>query len=409
MKWFQHDSSASTDAKIKKLLLRHGPEGYAVYFHCIELVAGNLDRGNINFEIEHDAEIIADNLKFKDDQLMSGTQKVTHIMKTIVELGLFQADENHRVFIYKLAQRLDNTMSRHPEIVGIKTDLAPFIGMIEEKKHQYIYIIKGKDQYKIGKTSNWERRSRSFKTTIPFQIDLKLLMRVDDMKIAEKAVHDSYTKIRTRGEWFKLEESMINDICVYLSKHFNGDNVTHIYKNVDVQSGNVDVQSRLKQTKLEQNRIEQNRTDDITPIIAEIADKYSVSLSDQEVIEISVRLKKVGLSVGFVKFVFVYVSRQKNIKSVKGYFKKAFFEYENLVEQYKKLEEPRASPGKIKRLEVCPGCGSTEIIATYNNDREAACHECKQFFEYLDGAWVASGENVATSDDCKVMNFSIAK
>ena len=32
MKWFKHDTDASNDAKLKKLILKYGAEGYAIYF-----------------------------------------------------------------------------------------------------------------------------------------------------------------------------------------------------------------------------------------------------------------------------------------------------------------------------------------------------------------------------------------
>jgi hypothetical protein len=119
MKWFQHDSNASTDAKIRRLILRHGAEGYAVYFHCLELIAGNISMNNITFELEHDSEIIADNLKIKGDSNESGIDKVNLIMKSIIDLGLFSYD-NNKIFCFKLAQRLDNTVSRSPELNKIK-------------------------------------------------------------------------------------------------------------------------------------------------------------------------------------------------------------------------------------------------------------------------------------------------
>ncbi len=119
MKWFQHDSDASHDAKIKKLLMRHGAEGYAVYFHCLELIAGDISTKNITFELEHDSEIIADNLKFKGK---SGIERVNKIMLSIIELGLFTC-ENNRIFCFKLAQRLDNTIGRNPEINTIKAHI----------------------------------------------------------------------------------------------------------------------------------------------------------------------------------------------------------------------------------------------------------------------------------------------
>jgi len=120
MKWFQHDASASHDAKIKKLILRHGAEGYAVYFHCLELISGDLNQTNITFELEHDAEIIADNLKISGDNQTAGIDKVNNILKTIIDIGLFEAD-NNRITCFKLASRLDNTVSRSAEINKIKS------------------------------------------------------------------------------------------------------------------------------------------------------------------------------------------------------------------------------------------------------------------------------------------------
>ena len=122
MKWFQHDSDASNDAKIKRLIIRHGAEGYAVYFHCLELIAGNISKNNITFELEHDAEIIADNLKIKGTSNESAIDKVNRIMLYIIELGLFHSN-NNRIFCYKMAQRLDNTISRSPEINSIKNNV----------------------------------------------------------------------------------------------------------------------------------------------------------------------------------------------------------------------------------------------------------------------------------------------
>lgn len=123
MKWFQHDSNASADAKIRKLLLRHGPEGYAVYFHCLELIASSVEKTNITFELEHDTEIIADNLKFKGSTSVSAIDKVNNIMKTIIDLRLFEISDN-RITCFKLALRLDNTVSRSADINQIKKSVS---------------------------------------------------------------------------------------------------------------------------------------------------------------------------------------------------------------------------------------------------------------------------------------------
>lgn len=110
MNWFKHDSDAAADAKIKKLLIKYGAEGYAIYFHCLELIAGDISESNITFQLEHDAEIIADNLKIKGTADYSGVDRVQDIMKYIIELDLFQESKGH-IFCFKLLKRLDSSMT----------------------------------------------------------------------------------------------------------------------------------------------------------------------------------------------------------------------------------------------------------------------------------------------------------
>lgn len=155
MKWFQHDANASTDAKIKKLILRHGAVGYAVYFHCLELIAGDLTQSHITFELEHDSEIIADNLKIVGDNNEGGIDKVNRILKTIIDLGLFQESDN-KVFCFKLANRLDNTVSRSPEINKIK-DLVSTTNLL---RSDYVESTKtyGAEENTIDKNTIQENR-----------------------------------------------------------------------------------------------------------------------------------------------------------------------------------------------------------------------------------------------------------
>ncbi len=113
MKWFKHDSDASSDAKVKKLIIRHGAVGYAVYFHCLELITSDLSESHLTFELEHDSEIIADNLKITGNGQESGMDIVEKIMYTLLDLRLFDGDEK-RIFCLKLAKRLDSSMTSNP-------------------------------------------------------------------------------------------------------------------------------------------------------------------------------------------------------------------------------------------------------------------------------------------------------
>lgn len=110
MRWFKHDVNASQDAKIKKLLIRYGATGYAIYFHCLELIASDISETNITFELEHDAEIIADNLKISGSSDKSGVDLVNEIMRFMVNLGLFE-DHDGRITCFKILKRLDTSMT----------------------------------------------------------------------------------------------------------------------------------------------------------------------------------------------------------------------------------------------------------------------------------------------------------
>lgn len=118
MNWFKHDTTATNDSKLKKLILRHGAVGYAVYFHCLELIAGDVSESNITFELEHDSEIIADNLKIKGDGTKSGQDIVEDIMRTIIELKLFEEYQGH-IFCFKLMKRLDASMTSNQKIRNV--------------------------------------------------------------------------------------------------------------------------------------------------------------------------------------------------------------------------------------------------------------------------------------------------
>jgi hypothetical protein len=130
MNWFQHDADSTQDAKIKKLLIRHGAIGYAVYFHCLELIIGDICETNITFELEHDSEIIADNLKIVGTGDKSGRDIVEEIMRTIVDLGLF-TNENGHIFCFKLLKRINLSMTSNKA-------LRDAIAIAKEKNHDSI-------------------------------------------------------------------------------------------------------------------------------------------------------------------------------------------------------------------------------------------------------------------------------
>lgn len=103
MQWFKHDSDANDDAKLIKLRMRYGMEGYGLYFYCLEIITSNISQNNITFELDHDAEVISHKTGIH-------FEKVQHMMNYMVDLKLFE-NTNGRITCMKLFNRLDQSMT----------------------------------------------------------------------------------------------------------------------------------------------------------------------------------------------------------------------------------------------------------------------------------------------------------
>lgn len=147
MQWFKHDTNATMDFKIKKLLIHYGAIGYAVYFHCLELIADSVDVNNITFELEHDSEIIADDLRIKGTSEKSGRELVEEIMRYMVELNLFQEDNGH-IFCFKMLKRIDTSMTSNTK----------FREVINEAKKNHDAVMITSDSVMQDKTRKEETR-----------------------------------------------------------------------------------------------------------------------------------------------------------------------------------------------------------------------------------------------------------
>lgn len=142
MKWFKHDSDASNDAKLKKLRLKYGAQGYGIYWYCLELIARNVEKHNLTFELEHDAELIADDFK------LSG-ELVQHIMTYMVELGLFE-NSTGVITCLKMASRTDEYTQKLIQSIKKTTDTIPTLSgqsptksvLIEENRLEEIRLDK---------------------------------------------------------------------------------------------------------------------------------------------------------------------------------------------------------------------------------------------------------------------------
>lgn len=147
MKWFKHDSDASNDAKLKKLRLKYGAQGYGIYWYCLELIARNVEKHNLTFELEHDAELIADDFKLSSDL-------VQHIMMFMVEIGLFE-NTNNVITCLKMATRTDEytqkliqSAKKCPDTIPTLSEQCPTKSvLIEEKREEKKNTLNGFDVF----------------------------------------------------------------------------------------------------------------------------------------------------------------------------------------------------------------------------------------------------------------------
>jgi len=111
MKWFKHDSDANLDDKLQHLMLDYGLEGYGLYWYCLELIANKFEINNINFNLKHDARIIAKNTG-------SSEEKVGKMMSRMVELGLFTQSQGI-ISCLKLGHRFEMSSTSNPKMRGV--------------------------------------------------------------------------------------------------------------------------------------------------------------------------------------------------------------------------------------------------------------------------------------------------
>jgi hypothetical protein len=177
MKWFEHDTNASNDKKIKHLIMRHGAVGYAVYFHCLELIAGDVCENNITFELEHDSIIIADDLKINGDGKLSGCDTVQQIMMTCIELNLFQT-AGGRVFCFTMAKRVNKSQIKNPRLRAVQDQIRS--GKLQslmdesEKLHFSLKITENQGKVLVPDQTRPDQTIKENAMSINFSPDLEI-------------------------------------------------------------------------------------------------------------------------------------------------------------------------------------------------------------------------------------------
>ena len=88
--------------------MKYGLQGYGLYWYCLELIAQNVDKHNLTFELEHDSEIIAYDTGIN-------YELVQEMMLYMVKLGLFDEIDG-KIYCLKMLKRMDQSMTSDPEM-----------------------------------------------------------------------------------------------------------------------------------------------------------------------------------------------------------------------------------------------------------------------------------------------------
>lgn len=85
-----------------------------------------------------------------------------------------------------------------------------------EITEDYLYIIKNSEAYKIGYSSNFSKRLKSYKTH-NHNIELIYLTKQNNCFELENEIHYMFSHKRLTGEWFELDEEELIEIISYCS------------------------------------------------------------------------------------------------------------------------------------------------------------------------------------------------
>lgn len=82
----------------------------------------------------------------------------------------------------------------------------------------YVYLIKSGDYYKIGVANDVLSRINELQIGNPIELGLMHALKVPDPYGVEKSLHNMYSTLRHRGEWFILNEEHVEWFRTELQK-----------------------------------------------------------------------------------------------------------------------------------------------------------------------------------------------
>ncbi len=94
---------------------------------------------------------------------------------------------------------------------------------------KYVYIMKSNEYYKIGVSSNPQKRLKELQTGNPVEIEIVNSWKVRFAMELEKKLHDLFDRERVRLEWFKLDNEDLENIKKYIEANIVQEEINYRY------------------------------------------------------------------------------------------------------------------------------------------------------------------------------------
>lgn len=136
------------------------------------------------------------------------------LVEKIIALKRFPTKEDLETNFYHLGTAMETVQAVKEFCIQFNLlDVAEYCttNYLDNSKKGIVYLLKGKNEgkkfYKIGRSTDGERRVNEIKIQLPFPVEKIHQIEADDCIKIERHWHNYFKEKRSNGEWFVLNES----------------------------------------------------------------------------------------------------------------------------------------------------------------------------------------------------------
>lgn len=100
----------------------------------------------------------------------------------------------------------EKKMPMRMEIIGDESSK----NIEKSKRDGYVYLLKSDQYYKIGMSKDVDARMLQISPKLPVPPELIHIIKTEDMRQLEEALHKQFNHFRVNGEWFKLDQNSVD-------------------------------------------------------------------------------------------------------------------------------------------------------------------------------------------------------